>query len=61
VVDLVYGSAETELYRAAKDRGAKAIDGREILVRQGARSFELWTGLEAPLATMTRAVLPRHL
>jgi shikimate dehydrogenase len=60
VVDLVYGSADTELLRAAKDRGAKVIDGREILVRQGARSFKLWTGLDAPLATMTRAVLPRH-
>lgn len=56
VVDLVYGPAETELIRAAKDRGAMAIDGLEILVRQGARSFRIWTGFDAPLATMTQAV-----
>lgn len=60
VVDLVYGPAETGLLRAAKERGAGTVDGREILVRQGARSFALWTGLEAPLATMYRTVLPRH-
>jgi shikimate dehydrogenase len=59
VVDLVYGSAETELVRAAKERGAKTIDGGEILVRQGAASFTIWTGLEAPLATMRRAVQSR--
>lgn len=59
VVDLVYGSAETELVRAAKARGAEAIDGGEILVRQGAASFTIWTGLEAPLATMRRVVQSR--
>lgn len=59
VVDLVYGSTETELVRAASERGAKAIDGREVLVHQGAISFEIWTGLEAPLATMRRAVQRR--
>ncbi len=59
VVDLVYGSTETELVRAASERGAKTIDGREVLVRQGAISFEIWTGLEAPLATMRRAVQRR--
>lgn len=60
VVDLAYGPAETELLRAARERGAKTVDGREILVRQGARSFTLWTGLEPPLTAMNRAVLPRH-
>ncbi len=60
VVDLSYGSAGTGLVEAAKGRGARTIDGLEILVRQGARSFEIWTGLEAPIATMERAVYPRH-
>jgi shikimate dehydrogenase len=60
VVDLAYGKTETELLRAAKERGARTVDGREILVRQGARSFTLWTGLAAPLAAMNRKVLPRH-
>jgi shikimate dehydrogenase len=56
VVDLVYGKTETGLIRAAKDAGARTVDGLEILVRQGAASFRIWTGLNAPLATMRRAV-----
>ena len=59
VVDLTYGSAETELIAAAKARGAKTVDGLEILVRQGARSFRIWTGLEPPLEAMERAVRRR--
>ena len=58
VVDLVYGATETELVRVARERGARTVDGLEVLVRQGAASFEIWTGLEAPLATMRRAVRP---
>ncbi len=58
VADLSYGSAGTGLIEAAKGRGARTVDGLEILVRQGALSFEIWTGLEAPLATMDRAVRP---
>jgi shikimate 5-dehydrogenase len=32
------------------------IDGREALVRQGAASFRIWTGLEPPLEAMRNAV-----
>ena len=55
VVDLVYGSEPTELVRWAERRGARVIDGLEVLVRQGARSFERWTGQMAPVDTMRRA------
>jgi shikimate dehydrogenase len=55
VVDLVYGAAETELVRAAEERGATTIDGLEILVRQGAASFAIWTGLDPPLKAMRRS------
>jgi shikimate dehydrogenase len=55
VVDLVYGAEETELLRAARARGAAAIDGREILVRQGAASFRIWTGLDPPVDVMRDA------
>ena len=58
VVDLSYGSAETELITAAKARGARTVDGLEILIRQGARSFTIWTGLEPPLEAMEQAVRP---
>ncbi len=55
VVDLVYGETETELLAAAGAAGASRVDGREILVRQGAESFPIWTGAEAPLEVMREA------
>jgi shikimate dehydrogenase len=56
VVDLAYGPEETALVRAARAAGCTVIDGREALVRQGAASFRLWTGVEAPLEAMRAAV-----
>lgn len=58
VVDLTYGAEETTLVAAARAAGCTVIDGREALVRQGAASFELWTGLEAPVDVMRAAVRP---
>ena len=52
VVDLVYGTEPTALCRWAGARGARVIDGLEMLVRQGARSFERWTDRSAPLDAM---------
>jgi shikimate dehydrogenase len=53
-VEVVYGS-DTPFTAWAHPTGARVVDGLEILVRQGALSFTLWTGLEAPLDTMRRA------
>ena len=55
LVDLAYGTAETELARAARAHGATVIDGIEVLVRQGAASLRIWTGLEPPIDVMRRA------
>ena len=55
VVDLVYGTSETELITAARAAGSRTVDGLEILVRQGAASLRLWTGKEPPLDAMRRA------
>lgn len=55
VVDLVYGSLVTPLAAIAHRRGARVVDGLEILVRQGAASLRIWTGLEPPLQAMRRA------
>lgn len=55
VVDLVYGDGPTRLVRAADEARATAIGGIEILVRQGARSLQIWTGLEPPLDVMREA------
>ena len=58
VVELAYGkdTGDTALVIAARAAGCVVIDGREALVRQGAKSFELWTGLRAPLDAMRKAV-----
>ena len=56
VVDLAYGPEETALVTAARAAGCVVIDGLEALVRQGAASFRLWTGLEPPLDVMRNAV-----
>jgi shikimate dehydrogenase len=61
VVDLAYSiddESDTALAAAARAAGCVVIDGREALVRQGAKSFELWTGLGAPVDVMRAAV--RH-
>jgi shikimate dehydrogenase len=56
VVDLAYGPEETALVAAARAAGCVVVDGFEALVRQGAASFRLWTGLEPPLDAMRNAV-----
>ena len=53
LVDLPY--PETATGRAAREAGADVITGLEVLVAQGAASFELWTGLPAPIEVMRRA------
>jgi shikimate dehydrogenase len=52
VVDMVYRAGGTRFLEAARTRGARVVDGLEILVAQGAASFERWTGLEAPREAM---------
>jgi shikimate dehydrogenase len=56
VIDFVYASSDTELVRAARERAVPVIDGLELLVRQGALSFEQFTSRRAPLAVMREAV-----
>jgi shikimate dehydrogenase len=58
VVDLVYRPGGTELLDAARTRGAAVVGGLEILVAQGAASFERWTGRTAPREAMREAVAP---
>ena len=56
VVDLAYGPEETALVKAARAAGCEVIDGLEALVRQGAASFRIWTGLEPPVDVMRTAI-----
>jgi shikimate dehydrogenase len=55
VMDIVYQPLQTRLLREAQARGAATIDGLQMLIRQGAAQFELWTGQEAPMEIMSRA------
>ena len=54
LIDLPYPRTATGL--AAERAGARVLDGLEVLVAQGVRSFELWTGVAAPVSVMRRAL-----
>jgi len=54
LIDLPYPVTATA--REAERRGARVLDGLDVLVAQGAASFELWTGVTAPIEVMRAAV-----
>jgi len=54
VIDLTY--RDTDLLIAARERGLRTLDGLSMLIHQGARAFELWTGQPAPLDVMRQSV-----
>lgn len=53
VIDLTY--RDTDFLVAARERGLATLDGLAMLVYQGARALELWTGREAPVSVMMEA------
>lgn len=55
VATLVY-HRETALLAAARRRGLATLDGAGMLVHQGARAFSIWTGLQAPIDVLWRAM-----
>jgi shikimate dehydrogenase len=56
VLDLVYRPSPSRLVQEARAAGAQARGGAGMLLRQAALSFTLWTGREAPLEAMRRAL-----
>ncbi|HEY4952020.1 MAG TPA: shikimate dehydrogenase [Verrucomicrobiae bacterium] len=56
VYDMIYRPAETKLLAAAKKSGCKTANGLGMLLHQGAKAFEIWTGQPAPLDVMRRAL-----
>jgi shikimate dehydrogenase len=56
VMDLVYGPSTTPFVEASKRLGIPAVDGGDMLVHQGAVSFEGWWGEAAPIEAMSRAL-----
>jgi len=56
IYDLVYKPRETDLLKGAKELGLKAAGGLSMLIYQGAKSFEIWTGEKAPVDVMRKAI-----
>ncbi len=56
VFDLIYMFPETVLMRTARAAGAQTSNGLGMLLHQGALSFSIWTGCEAPVAVMRRVL-----
>jgi len=57
VMDIIYNPLETKLAKDAKSVGANVVSGIEMLVYQGAVSFEIWTNRPAPVKVMKEAIL----
>jgi len=55
--DMIYRPAETPFLAAAKAAGVRTANGVGMLLYQGARALELWTGREAPVNVMREALL----
>ncbi len=56
VYDMIYRPAETALLKAAKGAGCRIANGLGMLLYQGAKAFELWTGQTAPVEIMRQAL-----
>jgi shikimate dehydrogenase len=56
VFDATYNPAKTKFLKDAEKRGAKTLNGLEMLVIQGALQFKMWTGCEEPIESMFRTV-----
>jgi len=54
VIDAIYNPCKTRLLEDAEKRGARIINGLEMLVWQGAMSFEIWTNQKAPFRLMMK-------
>jgi shikimate dehydrogenase len=59
VLDAVYSPVETRLLREAAAANATTVDGAWMLLFQGVEAFEVWTGREAPVESMNRALRDR--
>ncbi len=61
VYDIVYNPRKTVLLKTAETCGLDTIDGCEMLIHQGAKAFEIWTGKVPPVPVMKIALLEQLL
>ncbi len=59
VTDAIYAPEETELLRMAREAGCRTMNGKGMMLFQGAASFKLWTGMDMPIAHM-KEILDIH-
>jgi shikimate dehydrogenase len=57
VYDIVYHPRRTRFLQRAEERGARTVEGTDMLVYQGALSFERWTGIFPPVEVMRTALI----
>lgn len=57
VYDMIYRPAETPLLKSAKSAGCRTSNGVGMLLHQGARALELWTGKDVPIRIMHEALV----
>jgi shikimate dehydrogenase len=57
VYDMIYRPAETSLLKAAKAAGCRTSNGLGMLLHQGAKALEIWTGRSAPVELMRQALM----
>lgn len=60
VYDMIYQPAETKLLALAKESGCRVANGLGMLVYQGAKALEIWTGKPVP-ADVMRDALEKHI
>jgi shikimate dehydrogenase len=56
VFDMIYRPPETPLLKAAREAGCRTANGLGMLLHQGARALEIWTGRQAPIALMRESL-----
>ncbi len=56
IFDIIYRPIYTDLLKKAKEAGSNIIFGYEMLLHQGAKSFEIWTGINSPIDVMKKAL-----
>ncbi|MEQ1841721.1 MAG: shikimate dehydrogenase, partial [Verrucomicrobiales bacterium] len=55
--DMIYQPAETPFLRQMREAGARTANGLGMLLHQGAKALEIWSGRSAPLAAMRQALV----
>ena len=55
VMDTIYNPAVTKLLEVAQEKGATPVSGKEMLIHQALKAFELWTGKAPPYEVMEQA------